>query len=546
MTAQTTDRPAASAPPSARFANLLRAEWTKFRSVRGWVIGMIVAAIVTVLLGVFAAGSANIGCGSGPGGGVQLTGKACLPRIPLGPGGEAVDDSFYFVHQPLAGNGTITVRVTSLTGRHSDGNGPVPAGTAGGGTPSPGANMVPGLVGWAKAGIMIKASTRQGAAYAAMMVTGSHGVRMQYDFTQDTAGLAGSVTAVSPRWLRLTRSGDTITGYDSADGRHWSVVGIARLSGLPSTVQSGVFATSPQYLKVASFFGGASIQSGASVATGVFDDFRLQGNWPAGRWTGSALGGGSRGDYPDAGGDWQHGAGQLTVTGSGDIAPAVPGPGGGFPSSTIEQSLVGMFAGLIAIVVVAALFVTTEYRRGLIRLTLAASPRRGRVLAAKAIIAGAVAFVVGLAAAIVCVAIGVPRQRNEGMYILPVSALTDARVLVGTALMVALAAVLAVAVGAIFRRSAAAVTTAIVVVVLPFLLSVTVLPNGVANWVLRLTPAAGFAIEQSIPHYAQVSTVYSAAGGQYPLPPWAGLGVLCAYTAAALAIAVAALRRRDA
>ena len=85
--------------------------------------------------------------------------------------------------------------------------------------------MVPGLAPWAKAGIIIKQGTRQGSAYAAMMVTGSHGVRMQYNFTGDTAGMPGAVSAAHPRWLRLTRSGDTITGYDSADGTHWTQVG---------------------------------------------------------------------------------------------------------------------------------------------------------------------------------------------------------------------------------------------------------------------------------------------------------------------------------
>ena len=34
---------------------------------------------------------------------------------------------------------------------------------------------------------MIKASTKPGAAYAAVMLTGAHGVRMQYDFTHDIA-----------------------------------------------------------------------------------------------------------------------------------------------------------------------------------------------------------------------------------------------------------------------------------------------------------------------------------------------------------------------
>ena len=86
---------------------------------------------------------------------------------------------------------------------------------------------------WAKAGIIIKASTRPGSAYAAMMVTGGHGVRMQYDYTGDMPGLAGAVSAASPRWLRLTRSGDTITGYDSANGTHWTKVGTVTLAGLP-------------------------------------------------------------------------------------------------------------------------------------------------------------------------------------------------------------------------------------------------------------------------------------------------------------------------
>jgi hypothetical protein len=49
-----------------------------------------------------------------------------------------------------------------------------------------------------------------------MMVTGSNGVRMQWDYVNDMPGLTGSVSASSPRWLRLVRTGDTITGYDSA------------------------------------------------------------------------------------------------------------------------------------------------------------------------------------------------------------------------------------------------------------------------------------------------------------------------------------------
>jgi ABC-type transport system involved in multi-copper enzyme maturation permease subunit len=192
------------------------------------------------------------------------------------------------------------------------------------------------------------------------------------------------------------------------------------------------------------------------------------------------------------------------------------------------------------------MFFTVEYRRGLIRTTLAAEPRRGRVLAAKAVVNGVVAFVVGLVAAILAISIGLPRQRHQGSYVLPVSTLTEVRVILGTAAMVALVAVLAVAIGAMLRRSAAAIPVAIVAIVLPFLLAVTVLPASAGAWLMRLTPAAGFAIEQSIPNYAQVTAVFSPAQGNYPLSPWAGFAVLCAWVAVALAGAYLLLSRRDA
>ena len=91
-------------------------------------------------------------------------------------------DSFYFVRQPLTGNGSITVRVTSLTGRIPPANGNVPL------SPNVSPDTRPGLVPWAKAGVIIKESTRPGSAYAAIMVTADHGVRLQDNYTSDTAG----------------------------------------------------------------------------------------------------------------------------------------------------------------------------------------------------------------------------------------------------------------------------------------------------------------------------------------------------------------------
>ena len=516
--------------PRAHLTDVIRAEWIKFRSVRGWVIGMIVAAILT------------IGCIIN---GVQKSGRGCLPPIPIGPGGEAVQDNFYFVHQPLAGNGTITAQLYSFTGMYAPGNGPVQVGSLG---PS----MKPGLMPWSKAGIMIKAGLKQGSAYAAMLATGGHGLRMQWNYTGDTPGLPGAVSTASPRWLRLTRSGGTITGYDSADGTHWTEVGIVQLTGLPVTVQVGMFATSPSYVQASRSFGGSTNQSGPSQATGVFDHVRVFGGAAGSPWTGTAVGGASVGAVANgngpAGPGFRQSGGVVTLTGSGDIAPVVPGPGaGGYPTTTVEESLAGVFIGLIVVVVVAAMFFTTEYRRGLIRTTLAATPRRGPVLAAKAVVIGSVAFVAGLAASIIAIVLGVPRQEAQGQFLLPVPAITDVRVVLGTAALVAVAAVFAVAVGAIMRRSAAAITTVVVTIVLPFLLAaLNVFPPGISAWLLRLTPAAGLAIQQSIPQYPQVISSYSPAGGYYPLPPWVGFAVLCTYAAAALGLAFVLLRRRDA
>jgi uncharacterized membrane protein len=71
------------------------------------------------------------------------------------------------------------------------------------------------------------------------------------------------------------------------------------------------------------------------------------------------------------------------------------------------------------------------------------------------------------------------------------------------------------------------------------------LPSGAGGWLLRLTPAAGFAIQQSSPAYSQVASSYLPPD-YYPLAPWAGFAVLCGYAALALGLAVFLLRRRDA
>jgi ABC-type transport system involved in multi-copper enzyme maturation permease subunit len=519
-------------------AQQVRAEWIKFRSVRGWIIGMAVAALLMLAVGLLLVRNGG-GCSSsnGPPGAA-----ACAPpKIPNGPGGEAVTDNFYFVRQSLTGNGSISAEITSLTGVYvpGPGSGPVSSGSQ---------VSARGLQQWSKAGIIIKQSTKQGSGYAAMMVTGGHGVRMQYDYTQDIAGLPGKVSAAHPRWLRLTRSGDTISGYDSADGSHWTRIGTADLAGLPSIVQVGLFTASPDYVSESTSFGSGNFFGSPTLANGVFGHVSVSGGHHGGAWTGDAIGGPTGfGPNGQSGEGFQQADGKFTVTGTGDIAPLVAGPGSGRATGTIEEHLFGTFAGLIAVIVVATMFITAEYRRGLIRVTLAASPRRGRVLAAKAIVIGLVTFVMALITAAIAEPVGVHLSRDQGVYVMPVSWLTAARVVVGTAALLAVGAVFALAVGTILRRSAAAITAVIVGIVLTYFLGVApgILPPGVGEWLLRLTPAAGFAIQQSLPKWPQVAGVY-APPDYYPLAPWAGFAVLCGYAALAMGLALFLLRRRDA
>lgn len=517
------------------FTDLLRSEATKLRTVRGWLVGLGTAAVVLVLLTILTATGSHVTCGVGSGdpaagaggaGQAAPTGGDCRPSAPpAGPGGEPVRDAAYFVHQRLPGNGSITVRVTSLEGlQPEEADGPEP---------------------WAKAGLLVKAGTTPGSRYAAIMVTGRHGVHLQHDYTHDVSGSAGGVSAASPRWLRLTRSGDRVTGYESTDGTRWTEVGVADLPGLGTSAEVGLFVASPDHEETTLSFGGSATVGGPSLARATFDDVTVADGWRAGAWRGDLLGGPATGPgAPPSGrepGGFQEAAGRFTVTGAGDIAPLVGGP-----MSSVERNLDGTFAALVAAIVVGTMFGTSEYRRRLVRTTFAATPRRGQVLAAKAVVLGVATFAVGLVGSLAAIWLGFGMW-NDGVFLLPTSTLTELRVVTGTAAMFALAAVLGLAVGTMVRRSAAGVALAISLVVLPFLLSVAaVLPLAPAEWLLRVTPAAGFAVQQTLPEYDFVLANYTPPVGYYPLPPWAGIAVMCAWTAGALALAIVVVRRRDA
>jgi hypothetical protein len=496
------------------FAQLLRAEFTKFRAVRSWMLALSTIAVAIVLVSFVAAFASH----------------GTSPAVPTGPDGEAVSDTYTFVHQPLAGDGTLTATVASLSGAHASLS-PASRNLFGDSSKSQlGSQLQPGLAPWAKAGIILEPDTNQGTDYAAVMVTGSHGVQMQYNYTHDSPGLTGSVGPSSPRWLRLTRVGNVITGYASTNGVRWTEIGNARLAGLPHTVQIGLFVTSPVY------FAAGSNEGTPSVATATFDQVSTQGDIPHGYWTGDTI----AGLYPDlqSGSPWhEQSADAFTISGSGDIAPLV---GDIVFTNWSGASIVdGIIVGLLILIVLAALFATSEYRRGSIRTTSIASSRR--ILAAKAVIIGSLAFAVGAAATAIAEVITRHVLAANGIYLFPQSGPVVARVIIGTGLLLGLAAVLVVALGTMLRRSARTVVAGIVLLVVPGVMA-TVLPADSESWLMQFTPTTGFAVQANLPRSNLVTDAYTIVNGYFPISPWAGLAVLAAYTAMALGAAMWFLR----
>jgi ABC-2 type transport system permease protein len=192
----------------------------------------------------------------------------------------------------------------------------------------------------------------------------------------------------------------------------------------------------------------------------------------------------------------------------------------------------GLAIGSLAIVVLGVLYITSEYSSGMIRTSLIAVPKRGRVLAAKSVVYAVVTFVVGEVLSFVAFFLG--QELISGHA--PQAALGDpgvARAVVGAGLYLAVLAVLSVAAGTLLRHSAAAITGMVAVLfVLPGIAQA--LPDSWRHPVTEFWPTqAG----------SQLLSVYHSA---HTLQPWPGFGVMCLFVAIVYAIAWMMLNRRDA
>jgi len=196
----------------------------------------------------------------------------------------------------------------------------------------------------------------------------------------------------------------------------------------------------------------------------------------------------------------------------------------------VSQS--GVAIAQVAIAVLGVLFISSEYSSGMIRTSLIAVPKRGRVLAAKSLVFAGVTFVVG---EVVCfLAFFVGQALISGHA--PHAALGDpgvVRAVAGGGLYLTALAVLSVAAGAVLRHPAAAIAAMMAVLfVLPLIAQA--LPDSWRHPVTEFWPTqAG----------GQLTNVYHSA---HTLQPWPGFGVMCVFVAIVYAIAWTLLDRRDA
>ena len=146
----------------------------------------------------------------------QSAGKALVVH---GAGAEigGASDSFHFGYMGISGDTTISTHVTSFAAGAEN----------------------------AMVGVMVRATGDPGSPFALVALRSQGGVHMRDRVTAGAdAGEPGSDTSTSvPRWIKLTRVGDTFTGYESADGTNWKKLGSATIA-MPTEVLVGLAVSS--------------------------------------------------------------------------------------------------------------------------------------------------------------------------------------------------------------------------------------------------------------------------------------------------------------
>ena len=192
----------------------------------------------------------------------------------------------------------------------------------------------------------------------------------------------------------------------------------------------------------------------------------------------------------------------------------------------------GLGFGQLAICVLGVLIISTEYSTGMIRASLLAVPLRLPMLAAKAVVFGLLVLVAGEVVAVGSFFIGSAVLHSRAPVALSDPGVT--RAVIGAGLYLTVLGLFAMAIGALMRHTAGAISTVIgVVFVLPI----------IANF---LPGSWGEHVRDYLPSVAGPMIAQARQGLHQVLSPWQGFGVFCIWTATLLAVAFYFLQRRDA
>jgi RHS repeat-associated protein len=163
-------------------------------------------------------------------------------------------DSFNFANQTLTGDGSIVARV--LTDTHYDGY----------------------------AGVMIRDSLNAGAMDAALAYDNRNAPGYFYYFYRRTTGATPLYASDSgnlplPYWVKVSRSSNSFSAYESLDGVNWTQVGATQVISMGQTVYVGLCVTSRDTSSLATAtFDNVSINSVSSPAPTIMSVSATTGN----------------------------------------------------------------------------------------------------------------------------------------------------------------------------------------------------------------------------------------------------------------------------
>ncbi|MFD7428900.1 ABC transporter permease [Streptomyces sp. NPDC059818] len=191
----------------------------------------------------------------------------------------------------------------------------------------------------------------------------------------------------------------------------------------------------------------------------------------------------------------------------------------------------GVLLGSICVITLGVMTIASEYGTGMIRTTMTACPSPGRVLGAKAIVFFLLTFV------LTTVMTSVVAVLQTAILDADTPSGADwLRSTVGVGLYIATLGLLSLAIGALIRHSAGAITVMIGVVLLPLVLAIFMFAKSLATvqeWLLE------YSIPNQLSNFYDTSVTASGPSG------WEPLWIMLVVTAVAMGGAYLAMSRRD-